>query len=256
MIKTVNTFLQFIDIYDYLLIFRNKYFKSKQEKNAYSKRISFYSKLVNQGDLCFDVGANYGNRCEVFLKLGAKVIAFEPQPKPIIFLKRKFGNKIVIVDKALGFRESKGNLYISSASTLTSMSEEWITQVKRNRFKKADWNKRIEIEVTTLDLMIENYGVPDFCKIDVEGYELEVLKGLSQPVKIISFEFTIPEFYDRAVECINYLDNLGAILCNYSSGETMEFALMEWIKPEKFIPLFRDIVNQGIIDGDIYIKFI
>jgi hypothetical protein len=136
------------------------------------------------------------------------------------------------------------------------MSKEWIEKVKTNRFKQANWNNKIEVEMTTLDEMIVKYGKPDFCKIDVEGFEFEVLKGLTQPIGIISFEFTIPEFVDKAIECINYLNKLGKIICNYSSGETLIFALEEWLNPNDFITLFKTLPDKGIVDGDIYIKFL
>ena len=252
----VYLILQKLDFYDSLKLLKNKYFKSESEKINEQKRIIFYSQFINKDDLCFDIGANYGNRSEVFLKLGAKVVAFEPQPKPLKFLKRKFSNRIIIEDKALGSKQGKSNLFISTATSLTSMSEEWIERVKRGRFKHEKWNKIIEVEVTTLDKLIDKYGKPDFCKIDVEGYEFEVLMGLTQPIGIISFEFTIPEFVNRAIKCINHLNSLGIVLCNYSPGETLKLALGKWLYPKEFIDLFKTLSSRGIIDGDIYLKFL
>jgi hypothetical protein len=64
------------------------------------------------------------------------------------------------------------------------------------------------VKMTTLDLLIQEYGVPDYVKVDVEGYELEVLRGLTHPVRMISFECNLPEFCQESTECLNILDSL------------------------------------------------
>jgi FkbM family methyltransferase len=254
--KLLLNILHKLDLFDPLKIIKDKYFRFRSAKKIITKRLKFYSNFIKRGDLCFDVGANYGNRTEAFLELGAKVVAIEPQPKPLKFLKRRFKNNVVIEDKALGEQEGTVTLYISNSTSLTSVSREWVEAVSKSRFSKASWNNQIDVPVTTLDHLINKYGRPVFCKIDVEGYELEVLKGLSKPIDTISFEYTIPEFFGKAIECINYLRHLGEIECNYSVGETLELALDIWLDPEKFISMFKHLHKNGITDGDVYVRYI
>lgn len=253
--KFLFTSLQKIDIFDFLKIVKDRYFRFGSSKRVFEKRVNFYSQFIKSGSLCFDVGANYGNRTEAFLELGAKVVAIEPQPKPLKFLKRRYKDNVLIIDNALGETEGQITLYISNSSSLTSASKDWVDKVSKGRFSGSSWNDEISVSVTTLDRLIEKYGRPEFCKIDVEGYELEVIKGLSQPISVISFEYTIPEFTDKAVRCINYLNNIGTIECNYSVGETLKLALDSWLEPDKFISLFYQLHLNGIIDGDIYVRF-
>lgn len=254
--STVIKLLYKLDVFDYVKIIRDHYFKRKVDKDEEIKRMNFYSQIIQGNDLCFDIGANYGNRTEVFLKLGAKVVAVDPQPFPVKFLRRKFKNKIMIEDKAIGSSRGKAKLFVSSATTLSTLSKEWLDKVRKTRFTEAKWNEILTVDMITLDDLVEKYGKPDFCKIDVEGYELEVFKGLTNPLKMISFEFTIPEFIDRAIECINYLNSLGSIKCNYSPGETMKFGLEDWSTAENFKTFFYTLPEKGVIDGDIYVKYI
>ena len=194
-----------------------------------NKMKEFYSRFIGKGDLCFDIGANMGNRVEVFLELGARIIAVEPQQSCVSKLQQKFGDNpyVTIVPKALGESEGEAELLVSDASTISSLSKEWIEQVKASgRFSTYQWNKTEKVAVSTFDTLIEQHGIPVFAKIDVEGFESKVISGLSQPVKVISFEFT-PEFLTSAVDSIKHLSSLGTVGFNYSLGESMTLVLEE-----------------------------
>lgn len=217
----------------------------------------FYSGFAGKGSLCFDIGANVGNRTEIFLAIGARVIAVEPQSACIAELKRKFGDNeaFVIVPAALGETEGSAEIHISDASTISSLSDEWIDRVKESgRFSDYDWNKTETIPITTFDALIDKYGVPDFCKIDVEGYEYEVLKGLSQPVGAVSFEFT-PEFLVPAVNSIQKLDSLGKAEFNYSIGESMTLVLKSWVDAGTIIATLESLPDKTVF-GDVYARFV
>ncbi len=234
-------------------------FKSDEEKEILLKRKDFYSQfLTNPKDIYFDIGANYGNRIEPISKDGFKIIAVEPQKKCINFLKRKYGNRIEIIPKGLGETEELRTFYISNSHTISTFSEDWIKDTTESgRFKQYSWEKKEEIELTTLDVLINQYGIPKFIKIDVEGYETEVLQGLTQPIEYISFEYCVPENQHSIIECIDRLVKISKahkIEFNYSVGESMEWALSDWLSPDQ---MKKEISSTKFIKtnfGDIYSK--
>ena len=231
-------------------------FPSEIEKALINRRKEFFSGFVNSGDLCFDVGANLGNRIEPLLGIGAKIIALEPQDMCNSFLKKKFGSKITLIKKGVGATNENKTLHISDSHTISSFSEEWINEMKKNRFKNEDWNNEQVMEMVTLDSLIESYGLPQFIKVDVEGYEYEVLKGLTKSVNMISFEYSIPEQTQNIQNCIHHLQNINPnYIFNFSPGETLQFELNNWLKGmelNKYLSNPNNIVHKD--SGDIYAK--
>lgn len=229
----------------------------KQQKEEMIKRQAFYSRFVKADDLCFDVGANLGNRVGPLLAARARIVAVEPQVFCQKVLNWRFGKKIAVVPMGLGETEDVKEFYISDASYLSSFSKTWIDSVKKDRFKENEWSNVGKVQMTTLDKLIAKYGTPAFIKIDVEGYELEVLKGLNSPVKMISFEYTTPEQTERAIGCIERVRSINPdIECNYSVGESMEFAMTEFISVRDMLQLInsRKFIETGF--GDIYLRSI
>ena len=163
-------------------------------------RRQLYCQFMGRNDLVFDIGANEGNRTKIFAQLSRQVIAVEPQPSCVTSLQAQFGAnpKIRIVPKALGAREGSAEIMISNATGISSLSPTWVQAVRDSgRFSGFTWAGKQTVEVTTLDSLIEEFGSPGFIKIDVEGYEFEVLSGLSRPVRALSFEF-VPEYLAAA----------------------------------------------------------
>jgi len=262
-IKALNIFVKALRI---LKLYNIVYITVLTISNILSRRklMRFYSQFVGEGDLCFDIGANIGNRTKVFLKLGATVIAVEPQDTCVKKLVKKYrnNNKVILIHKALGSEEGKGNLIISNSHTVSSMSEEWINCVKNSDMfftstSAFQWQKSVTVPITTLDKLIEKYGSPTICKIDVEGFEYEVIKGLSRPIKMISFEFTpTPRLINLAIKSIEHLSTIGDVQFNYSFGETMVFALTKWVSASEMHDILLSIPYKTAFSGDIYARFV
>jgi len=250
--KLLRTILRGVGLYAFAIDMENKLITLFKK----SERKDFYSQFIKSGDLCFDVGANKGNRTVIFLELGAKVVAVEPQQECYEFLTKRFGDKIDLVKHGLGEKESTETMYVSGSTLISSFSKDHVNMMQEDRFKGAAWGKTIEISMTTMDILIEKYGTPAFCKIDVEGYEYDVLKGLSKPLKALSLEYIVPENTQVLVDCLEHLTSLGNIECNFSYGETMKFNLEQWKPGQEMIDFVQ---TKEFIDtsyGDVYIRFI
>lgn len=160
-------------------------------------------------DLVFDIGANEGNTVDIFIKYAKKVVAFEPNPELSNRLRYRFSKKNVVVDtRAISNKSGLQNFYISDFHTLSTFSKDWI---QNSRFSyTSSWNLELEVETTTLEDVIDEYGIPDYIKIDIEGYEFEVLTSFTRLVDktIIAFEWSEEELYKLKL-ILKHLYSLG-----------------------------------------------
>jgi hypothetical protein len=134
---------------------------------------------------------------------------------------------------------------------VTTLSREWIASVQQDlSFASVQWDKQVIVPVTTLDALIEAHGVPAFCKIDVEGFELEVLRGLSQPIAGLSFEH-IPASVHIALGCMERLGQLGDYEYNYSPGETHRLQQEQWLDVREMSVMLQGLTRGS---GDVYAR--
>ncbi len=218
----------------------------------------FYANFINENSLCFDIGAHLGNRTNAWRALGAKVIAVDPQPQCLAFLRQKFGKDkgVIILPKAVSDKSGKANLHISQLTpTISTLADkDWQKKMNDATSFEVNWEETIEVEVVTLDQLIAEYGIPDFCKIDVEDLEVQVLKGLTQPIPCLSLEYFVPTL-ERVYECIDQLTTLGDYEYNWSFGESQVMNSEAWLSADAMKAVF-DEYTQADPSGDIYARLV
>lgn len=213
----------------------------------------FYRELISPGDLAFDIGAHVGSRSRTLISLGAAVVAVEPQPVFADIVEMHLSKRLKGFERvAVGAAEGEATLHVSSRHpTVTTLSERFIDGVSHSAgFRDVVWDSEIRLPVTTLDRLIDRYGVPAFCKIDVEGAEGDTLRGLSRPIRLIAFEY-IPALPDITREAIERLGQLGTYRFNRVVGETHRFVDKEW-KDSDAVLAELGTLSPGSPSGDIY----
>lgn len=219
---------------------------------------SFFGRFVRPGALVIDVGAHVGNRVRAFRSLGASVIAVEPQPVFAELLHRLYGadDDVSIQAVACGAAPGEARLQLDPRHpTLATLSREWVRTIDTHY---ADvgvrWSESHSVPVRTLDQLIaqhhDRFGVPTFIKIDAEGYEAEILRGLTRPVRCISIEF-LPAAIELAREAIEEIERLGEYRFAYSMVESMRLEHDSWMSATDLLRVLQAMPTDGR-SGDIY----
>jgi len=212
--------------------------------------IELYRSLVPAGALCFDVGANIGVKSEALLKAGARVVSFEPHPLLLPELRARCAHleNWSLVPTALGSSAGIATLYAREFHGESSLDQTWSGQVVG----------RYHVPVVPLDVAIRAFGAPWYCKIDVEGWELEVLKGLTQPIAVASIEFHLTDKeVAKTLSCLERLAQLGMTHANLCSAESSRFHLPDWVAIDEFTKWFPGDLKQSLPGdqyGDIFVK--
>lgn len=221
----------------------------------YGRMRHFYRPFIQPGDLCFDIGAHLGNRIRVWLSLGARVVAVEPQPHLFRWLQRLYGRhpRVILLPTAVAAQPGTATLHISRRTpTVSTLSAAWIDTVQKDAsFAWVKWDKAVPVPVVTLDGLIEKYGRPAHCKIDIEGYELQALRGLTQPIPTLSFEH-IPAVNELTQACLSHLAQLGYTQFNYTPGESHRFYFSNWLTAATMASQLNQLPHGS---GDVYGRF-
>ena len=235
----------------------NSFFRDKGKFNNDMKQM--YKQFVKKGDLCFDIGSATGNRTKVFVELGAReVIAIEPTTYHQKILQRKFknNNKVILLGHAISNKIGTGVINTNSAMAFATMCQEEYDDVSNDpSLKNLEWIGKEYVLTTTINDLISKYGVPNFIKLDVEGYEVKALQGLSHRVPALSFEYHTLHM-DKAIECIDLLMDIGDYEFNYSIRETMVLKQEEWVDSINIKKLIEKEGSNVYSFGDVYCRLI
>ncbi len=217
------------------------------------ERRNFYRQFVPRGGLVVDIGANVGHYTLFFHSLGARVLAVEPQSALVTQLRRRFAGRrnIEIIQTALG--AAPGTAVLHKAPGLTEVASLRADIAQRSRFAQSHpFSETETVPVVTLDNLLATRVPPDFCKIDVEGFELAVLSGLSRPVRAISLEFN-REFWPDTLKCLERLGEIADYRFNYAVGESNNLATPRWLTADRVVAAL-DAHSDPLLWGDIYAR--
>lgn len=215
-----------------------------------------YSAFVRRGDLAFDIGAHVGDRVACFRRIGARVVALEPQPALATSLRVLFGldRSVVVQQAAIARAPGTIELMINVDNpTVSTASKDFIRAAKAAPgWREQRWTRSVRVPTTTLDALIARHGMPAFVKIDVEGFEAEALAGLSRSPAALSFEFTTIQ-REVALAALARCEILGYRRFNVVLGESHTFVQDDWM-PAAGLAQWLAALPHDANSGDIYAR--
>ena len=186
-------------------------YEKNEIENVFKMLKGFESQFL-EGTAC-DIGANVGNHSRVFATKFAKVISFEPNPTVLDLL--KFNTKsypnITVSETALGSSEG----LITLSGDKSNLGNYSLVSNKDKSTTVAHFINRqtFGVEIVTLDSFLQTLKNLQFIKLDVEGFEYQVLKGATKCIRkfhpVIAMEQWPGDFIEGKSNSIEFLASLG-----------------------------------------------
>jgi FkbM family methyltransferase len=230
-------------VYDFYWAFANQ-----QVLKDRTTEVEFYKRTLKgfrKGNLIFDIGANQGYKTDIFLRLGARVVAVDPDEESQESLRQRFlkyrltPKRVDIEGKAVSDAISIKTMWIDApGSAKNTLNPKWVETLRTDpeRFgQRLEFAGVKQVETVTLEKLMATHGIPFFIKIDVEGHEPSVLRGLNRPVPYLSVEVNLPEFRLEGLQCIKILHEIAADgQFNYAVDCERGLMLESWMRPREF----------------------
>ncbi len=217
---------------------------------------ALYRPFVAPDALVFDIGAHVGDRVSSFRRLGARVVAFEPQPllHRVLLLIHGRDENVVLQAKAVAAERGPIAMRINTTNpTVSTLSDAFIHDAQgQDGWTEQTWDTDLVVDAITLDDAIVRFGQPAFVKIDVEGFEAAVLRGLSYAIAIVSFEFTTIA-RPVAIACMERLAELGDYEFNVALGESQTLTFSPWLARADMERHLMDLPHAAN-SGDVYAR--
>jgi FkbM family methyltransferase len=232
---------------------------SRDAARARAEMREFFASLLPKDALVFDIGANVGAISEAFADAGARVVALEPNADAARHIQLLYpGKNIQVIQAAVGSHNGLATLHVSSDWDCTcTLSSDWMDNMAQaDERYRGNWSRKEAVPLVTLDALVEQFGEPYFIKVDVEGYELEVLRGLSNQPPLLSFEFC-KTFLDPAFRCLEsalFADGSRFNMADSGDwGYPTKLKFSQWIDKEQMRQALLRLPGSND-QGDIYVR--
>jgi FkbM family methyltransferase len=205
--------------------------------------------------LIFDVGANLGYKTGIFLRLGARVVAIDPDEHNQNALHQGFVRwrrrpRVTVVGQAVSDADATATLWVTAPGAgVNTLSRKWVDVLGADtqRFGAfVVYRDGRNVTTTTLARLMETYGEPFFIKIDVEGHEPSVIRGLRQRVPYLQFEVNLPEFRREGAECVELLAGLAPAGRFAYTADCRMADMLVWRDKGEFLDHLARITNPSI----------